>query len=88
MDGIHIVYRQNQLSHARLGKAVSRKYGNAVQRNIFKRHAKEVFRQHGIRNHSVDILMMPSHGQSAPISDISSVIRLALDRLFSRLSSS
>ena len=36
--------RPNGLPHCRLGLAVSRRFGNAVQRNAFKRRMREAFR--------------------------------------------
>jgi len=61
--GLRLVYRRNDRSHGRLGLAVSRKYGNAVQRNRLKRMLRSAFRQHPICRCGFDILMMP---QSTP----------------------
>ena len=58
--GIRLVYRFNQLGFSRLGLAVSRKYGNAVQRNRFKRQLRDTFRQSEFRSRSIDILAIPS----------------------------
>ncbi len=58
--GLRCVYRPVSGQHARIGLAVSRKYGNAVQRNRLKRHIRECFRQHRIRHLAVDILIIPS----------------------------
>ncbi len=46
----------NGLGHARLGLSVSRKTGNAVQRNRIKRRLREAFRVSPLRNRSLDIL--------------------------------
>jgi ribonuclease P protein component len=59
VDSIRCVFLPNQLGHARLGMAVSRKYGNAVQRNRFKRQVRNMFRQHAIRDLGVDLLIVP-----------------------------
>jgi len=53
------IYRKNDLNHGRIGFAVSRKYGNAVQRQQFKRHWREVFRCHIAKISGLDILIIP-----------------------------
>jgi len=58
--GVRLIYAANGLNRARIGLAVSRKYGNAVQRNRLKRQWRECFRQHAIRNIGVDILAIPT----------------------------
>jgi len=59
MDSIRCIFLSNELNHARLGMAVSRKYGNAVQRNRFKRQIRDTFRQHAIRSLGIDLLIVP-----------------------------
>jgi len=56
------VYIKNDLDHGRIGFAVSRKYGNAVQRQQFKRHWREVFRCHIAKISNLDILIIPIVG--------------------------
>ncbi len=56
---LRLIYRPNGLSHARLGLAVSRKYGSAVRRNRLKRQLREAFRMHEIRDVGVDVLAIP-----------------------------
>lgn len=58
--GLNLVIAPNACSHARLGLAVSRKYGDAVQRNRLKRCLRSAFRQHDIRVIPFDILAIPS----------------------------
>jgi len=58
-----LVYRHNQLPHARLGLAVSRKYGNAVARNRLKRSIRAAFRQHPVGSEAIDLLIMPQASQ-------------------------
>ncbi|MFC1626099.1 ribonuclease P protein component [Pseudomonadota bacterium] len=84
IDSLRFVYRENNLTHARLGLAVSRKYGNAVTRNMLKRQLRERFRQHAIRNVPIDILAFPAKGAKRPI-NISSQMDAALDRMMQRI---
>jgi len=53
------IYINNNLNHGRIGFAVSRKYGNAVQRQQFKRHWREVFRCSFAKMSHLDILIIP-----------------------------
>jgi len=47
------------MQHARLGLAVSRKYGNAMRRNRLKRQLRECFRLSNVRHESMDVLVIP-----------------------------
>jgi len=60
--GIRVVYRDNQLGFSRLGLAVSRKYGNAVQRNRLKRQLRDSFRTGDYHDLSIDVLVIPLQG--------------------------
>jgi len=53
-------WRENGLGHPRLGLVVSRKFGNAVARNRFKRRLRELFRRNKALCGSLDIVALPS----------------------------
>ena len=58
--GLNLIVAPNACNHARLGLAVSTKYGNAVQRGRLKRCLRSAFRQHHIRDKAIDILAIPT----------------------------
>lgn len=66
------VVAPNGLGHARLGLSVGRRYGNAVQRNRFKRLVREAFRLNQARMpKGFDIIVIPrgtikAAGNSSP----------------------
>lgn len=53
-------WRENGLGHPRLGLVVSRKFGNAVARNRFKRRLRELFRRNKTLCGSLDVVVLPS----------------------------
>lgn len=65
VNGFRCVVLKNQQEHARIGFAVSRKYGNSVQRHQLKRAFREAFRCHDIKHVAVDILLIPSRSFDA-----------------------
>jgi len=72
------------MNYARLGFAVSRRYGMAVMRNRFKRQLREVFRQHTVRTQGVDILVIPKFPYRNSI-DSKGDMQSGLDRIFYRM---
>lgn len=66
-DSLVVVYAcENQLPHARLGLVVSRKCGNAVVRNRWKRCLRDAFRlvQHELPA-GLDLVVLPRKGADA-----------------------
>ncbi|MDX8382915.1 MAG: ribonuclease P protein component [Ghiorsea sp.] len=85
--GLNLVFAPNTCNHARLGLAVSRKYGNAVCRARLKRCLRSAFRQHHIRHHGIDILALPSpHFQSDAVCE--SLIAACFDALVKKSNTS
>ena len=55
-----VISQKNNLTHARLGLAVSKRSGNAVRRNFLKRIIRETFRLWPMRHLDLDIMVIPS----------------------------
>lgn len=63
-DGILVLYAApNKLARSRIGMAVSRKIGNAVVRNRWKRQLREAFRsQQSQLPEGIDFVVLPRKG--------------------------
>ena len=73
----------NGLDYIRLGLAVSRKTGNAVVRNQWKRRIREAFRlQRTLLPRGLDIVVRPRKGAECDFHSI----KQSIDRLTARLS--
>ncbi|MCR9116954.1 MAG: ribonuclease P protein component [bacterium] len=63
-DVLVLLACENELGFARLGLAVSKRVGNAVVRNRWKRRFREAFRRCWLEqlNYSVDFVLRPKKG--------------------------
>lgn len=84
--GLLLRYVRNNRGQARLGLAISRRYGSAVRRNRLRRQLREAFRTHPIRDEGVDILVAVT-GRSK-ISDPAKEMQKGLNMILNRLRTS
>lgn len=60
-----IYYRQGTMDHARFGISVSKKLGNAVFRNLYKRQVRMMLQQTAAFSHPMDLIIILRKGYCA-----------------------
>ena len=77
---------KNELPHARLGLSVSRRVGNAIVRNRWKRLIREGFRknQHNMP-HGIDYVVRPRRGAEGDLIEIERSLRKLAEVVSRRL---
>ena len=89
-DGLIVVYFANSESERpRLGLVVSRKCGNAVVRNRWKRALREAFRlvQHELPSH-FDLVVLPKRGAKPEVARLQASLKQLAARAVDKLATS
>ncbi|MFN5470088.1 MAG: ribonuclease P protein component [Pirellulaceae bacterium] len=77
---------RSQVPHSRLGLSVSRRVGNAVVRNAWKRRIRESFRQIGGQlSISMDLVVQPRPGPTRTQAEIQGSLERLIERLRRKL---
>ena len=88
-DRLILVYAiQNDLDYPRLGLTVSRKIGNAVVRNRWKRRIREVFRR--LQNdlpRNLDLVVLPRQGAHPDVGQLEASLKTLAAKVSKKLSS-
>jgi len=82
-----LFHNVNNLNNSRLGLKISKKAGNAVVRNFYKRHIRESFRKSIIKDKNKDIVVVFNQ-RNKDVSRTSFDITLDLEKAFNYLSNS
>lgn len=81
-----VVWRENNLSHPRLGITASRKSGNSVTRNRIKRQIREYFRLNRHILPAVDLnIIVKKYAASVPVAFLVSELTTAFERIGSEI---
>ncbi len=64
-----IHWRANDLGHPRLGLVVSKRFGNAVARNKWKRRIRDIFRRNKAAAGARDVVVLPGKRDEAKLAD-------------------
>ena len=76
-----LVFKYAKQNHPGLGMIVSRKYGCAVERNLFKRRCRSVFKKKmANNNHSVALIVRPTK-QQITFSNLSYAFGVVFDKI-------
>lgn len=76
----------NALGHPRLGLVVGKRFGNAVQRNRWKRRIRDLFRRRKAALGGRDVVFLPAKGPEAQEADYDD-LKEAFEKLIARLTS-